>query len=154
MNLPTLAGKSFDSASLLNESYTAGYSRVSTHLAELLQGRFILNNRRQHGLVTLPDPVYCSHAHFRPDFNAPLSVIPIKCGKALLAAQLTLRHIEKTAWGGLLTLEVNIPECMRGVSSTGDVVSTVRAVAKAFKVSVPDIDIAKIAVAAETASDR
>ncbi|HEX2208906.1 MAG TPA: hypothetical protein VHG93_14610, partial [Longimicrobium sp.] len=73
--------------------------------------------------------------------------------RARTAARLTLDALGRTGWGGALRLESDVPLRWGCGSSTTDVLSTIRAVADAFGVVLPPAWIARISVAAETASD-
>ncbi|WP_420130061.1 hypothetical protein [Longimicrobium sp.] len=132
----------------------AGTGQVHGHHGEIVQGVFYSSDGTlEHGLVTLPCTLFRATARFRPLRSAPLTVQPGGRPRARLAARLTLDALGYTRWGGALSLEGNVPLRWGCGSSTTDVLSTIRAVADAFGVVLEPAWIARLAVAAETASD-
>jgi uncharacterized protein involved in propanediol utilization len=132
----------------------AGYGQVHAHHGEIVQGQFYSSDGSlEHGLVTLPCTLFRTEARFRPMRSAPLAVQPGDRSRARLAARLTLDAMGHTRWGGSLRVEGNVPLRWGCGSSTTDVLATIRAVADAFGQTLEPAWIARLAVAAETASD-
>ncbi|MDP2357033.1 MAG: kinase [Beijerinckiaceae bacterium] len=133
-----------------------GVGTCEAHHGELLQGMFYNNNGDiTRGLVTLPCPIFHTTAKFLPTPQPELHVLPSKIAKrkAARAAELTLEFTQRQGSGGLLFLGNDSPEGWGLGSSTTDVVSTIRAVADAFSISLSSDEVARIAVKAEVASD-
>lgn len=137
-----------------DEPCTAGHATVRGHHGEIVQGMFYsAEGQLEHGLVTLPCPLFRTRARFRPLRSGPLTVEPADRGRARTAARLTLDALGRTGWGGSLRLDSNVPLRWGCGSSTTDVLASVRAVADAFGAQLEPAWIARICVAAETASD-
>lgn len=136
------------------DAWRTGYGEVHAHHGEIVQGMFYApEGTVEHGLVTLPCALFGTRARFRPLRSGPLTVEPADRGRARLAARLTLDALGRTGWGGSLRIEGNVPLRWGCGSSTTDVLSTIRAVADAFGTVLEPAWIARISVAAETASD-
>ena len=132
----------------------AGHGQVHAHHGEILQGMFYSGDGAvDHGLVTLPCGLFHARARFRPLRGGPLTVEPGDRPRARLAARLTLDALGRRGWGGSIRIEGNVPLRWGCGSSTTDVLSTIRAVADAFGTELEPEWIARISVAAETASD-
>ncbi|MEV1295871.1 GHMP kinase [Pseudonocardia sp. NPDC049635] len=134
-----------------------GHGYSGCHHGELLQGFFRgPGGTPRPGLVTLPSPAAGVHARFRPDPELTgVTVHPPGRTKAARAAGLALRRVTPPGapWGGRLRLAGPVTPGLGMGSSTADVVAAVRAVADACG-AVPDPHtVARIAVAAEGASD-
>lgn len=124
------------------------------HHGEILQGVYTPpGGRLYRALVTLPYPQRQAQAHFRPAPHAALTVEPAWKTKACEAARLTLHACGYAAWGGHITLTNSTPPGWGFGSSTSDVTATIRAVSTACQHPLTAHDIARLAVAAETASD-
>ncbi|HET7230799.1 MAG TPA: hypothetical protein VFJ16_12395 [Longimicrobium sp.] len=131
-----------------------GHGQVRAHHGEIVQGLFYSSDGQlEHGLVTLPCPLFEARARFRPLRSGPLTVEPGDRTRARTAARLTLDALGRTGWGGSIRIESNVPVQWGCGSSTTDVLATVRAVADAFGAVVAPEWIARLCVAAETASD-
>ena len=131
-----------------------GHGEVYAHHGEILQGVFYSSDGvLEQGLVTLPCALYYTRAWFRPLRSGPLTVQPGHRPRARTAARLALDALGKTGWGGSVRIESNVPPAWGCGSSTCDVLSTVRAVADAFDTTLEPHWLARLAVAAETASD-
>jgi len=136
------------------EACRAGHAEVHAHHGEIVQGLFYSSDGQvEHGLVTLPCPLFRARARFRPLRAGPLTVEPRDRARAHLAARLTLDALGRAGWGGALRIESNVPLRWGCGSSTTDVLATVRAVAAAFGAALQPAWIARLCVAAETASD-
>lgn len=136
------------------EPCRTGYGAVHAHHGEVVQGMFYApEGTVEHGLVTLPCALFGTRARFRPLRSGPLTVEPGDRGRARLAARLTLDALGRTGWGGSLCIEGNVPLRWGCGSSTTDVLCTIRAVADAFGAVLEPAIIARLSVAAETASD-
>ncbi|HEU4881004.1 MAG TPA: hypothetical protein VFT45_02130 [Longimicrobium sp.] len=134
--------------------FRTGVGAVQAHHGEIVQGLFYsADGALEHGLVTLPCGLFGTRARFRPLRSGPLTVEPADRGRARTAARLTLDALGRTGWGGSLRIEGNVPLRWGCGSSTTDVLSTIRAVADAFDTVLQPEWIARISVAAETASD-
>lgn len=136
------------------EPCRTGHAEVHAHHGEVVQGLFYSSDGQlEHGLVTLPCPLFRTRARFRPLRAGPLTVEPHDRTRARTAARLTLDALGRTGWGGALRLDSNVPLRWGCGSSTTDVLSTVRAVAAAFGAELRPEWIARVTVAAEFASD-
>jgi uncharacterized protein involved in propanediol utilization len=131
-----------------------GHGEVYAHHGEILQGVFYSSEGvLEQGLVTLPCPLYYTRARFRPLRSGPLTVQPGHRPRARTAARLALDALGKIGWGGSVRIESDVPPAWGCGSSTSDVLSTIRAVADAFGTTLDPHWLARLAVAAETASD-
>jgi hypothetical protein len=131
-----------------------GHGYAHGHHGEIFQGiveRPFGRDRRT--LVTLPCSEFRSIATFKPCYNATLDSSEAWRTKALAAARRTLHWLGATHCGGCIFIESNIPTSRGFGSSTADVTATIRAVADAFCEVLPPQVIARLAVAAEVASD-
>jgi uncharacterized protein involved in propanediol utilization len=124
------------------------------HHGELLQGMFLGPGALPiRGLVTLPCELYRSVAEFRRAAEPGVQVEPEWKWKARHAAELTLAHLGAEGTGGTLRLSSTIPIGWGMGSSTSDVIAAIRATADGHGVALPTVEVARLAVAAETASD-
>ena len=115
-----------------------GCGHASGHYGEIVQGIFQGNDgNAQRGLVTMPCPLAVVHAAFEGSADKALEVSPSTSKKALNAARLTLDRLGQSSFGGVITIESNIPEGLGMGSSTADVIATIRAVSNAFKKDLP-----------------
>jgi uncharacterized protein involved in propanediol utilization len=131
-----------------------GVGEVYGHHGEILQGVFYSSDGQvEHGLVTLPCPLFHTRARFRPMRGAPLRVEPGDRARARSAARLTIEALGYAGWGGSIEIESNVPLAWGCGSSTTDVLAVIRAVADAFDAPLEPQWLARLAVAAETASD-
>lgn len=154
-----------------------GHGTCRGHHGELLQGVFTWtpssSSRRDHesqwhGLVTLPMNSRHTRARFVPDpphtGRAPTSTTPrghrlrgeTRRTKARRAAELALDYLATTHGlhlTGELTITSTLPSGWGMGSSTADVVATIRAVTDSAHVTLPTHHLARLAVAAEGASD-
>lgn len=138
-----------------------GTGHAACHHGELLQGVFLdADGRRCAGLVTLPLAGPGSRADFVRRPGTPpeaLTVVPADRGKAARAAGLAVAECAREAGlppsGGQLRLTGDVPVGLGMGSSTSDVIATVRAVADAYGLRLAPAAVARLAVAAERASD-
>ncbi|MEV1025580.1 hypothetical protein [Streptomyces sp. NPDC050264] len=130
-----------------------GAHRSVGHHGEILQGVFEHGGRLRRALITLPCPLYESHAVFEPADSTGITLADPWRTKARRAAELTLRSLGGVPAGGTLTLTSNIPPSRGFGSSTADVVATIGAVHDAAGRRPGPARYAALAVAAETASD-
>ena len=129
-------------------------ARASAHHGELLQGVFDDGEGRLHrGLVTLPLPSQESTVTFWPREGSGIRTRPESRTKAARAAELTLGHLGLGGQGGDLTIESAILIGHGYGSSTADVTATIRAVAASAGTTLLQSTVARLAVAAEGASD-
>lgn len=144
----------FDSSRSLRRDTAAGLGSAIAHHGELLQGMFVgPSDAPMRGLVTLPCELYSSEATFRPANRTGVHVTPDWKWKARHAAELTLEYLGATGIGGDLDMESTIPIGWGMGSSTSDVIAAIRATADGVGVTLHTEEVAKLAVAAETASD-
>jgi uncharacterized protein involved in propanediol utilization len=131
-----------------------GFGVAPCHHGEWLQGQFLDGLRSVPGLVTVPCPLFRSRATFAisPD-SALLSVHPKTHAKALRAARLALQWLGQPQVGGKLSIKNRAPARFGFGSSTADCLSAIRAVASALGRVLPAADQARLAIAAEGASD-
>lgn len=133
---------------------SVGTARASAHHGELLQGVFEDGEGRLHrGLVTLPLPSQGSTVTFWPSEGSGIRTRPNGRTKAARAAELTLGHLGLGGQGGDLTIESSIVIGHGYGSSTADVTATIRAVAASAETTLRPSTVARLAVAAEGASD-
>jgi len=133
-----------------------GVASAPAHHGEILQGVFAGPAGLTRGLVTLPCPLYTSVATFVPAPGAGFTVAPAWKGKALRAVRLALRAVtppDGPPVGGHLELTGGAPPGRGFGSSTSDVLAAIRAVRDAFAAPLPAAEAARLAVAAEAASD-
>ena len=124
------------------------------HHGEILQGVYTpTDGCTYRALVTLPYPQRQAQATFRPVPGQVITVEPAWKTKAGEAARLTLRYCGQSAWGGHVTITNSTPPCWGFGSSTSDVTATIRAVSTACQMPLPATVVARLAVAAEMASD-
>ena len=137
---------------LVPHGFRAGCAEVRAHHGEVVQGLFYSSDGTlEHGLVTLPCPLFATRDRFRPLRSGPLTVEPGDRSRARAAARFTLEALGRSGWGGSLRLESDVPLRWGCGSSTTDVLATVRAVADAFDATLEPAWIARISVASETA---
>jgi uncharacterized protein involved in propanediol utilization len=132
----------------------SGLGRVGAHHGEILQGAFPVDGTIVRGLVTLLCPRFEAAARVvleprRRDVN----VEPGWKLKARRAARLTLDTLGLHAVGARIVIDDTIPICRGFGSSTGDIVATVKAICSAVGARLDDVQIAKLAVQSEHASD-
>ena len=133
-------------------SSAVGHGHACAHHGEVLQGTFRdPTGRLVVGVVSLLLPALGSRASFTLGAQ-PLAVWPTWKVKALAAARATLDWLGVTG-GGQLQVASRLPVGRGFGSSTADVVSAIRAVAAALGRPLPAEQVARIAVAAEGASD-
>lgn len=131
-----------------------GVGRSTGHHGEFLQGVFRDSVQHlQRGLLTVPCPIYQSHATFWPRSQGPVTSRPAWCTKAVKAAELTLKLVNASNIGGDLTIDSNIPPGAGFGSSTADVIAAIRAVADFADLALSRMAVSRIAVEAEIASD-
>ncbi|GAB3441988.1 hypothetical protein GCM10027570_08780 [Streptomonospora sediminis] len=135
-----------------------GTGHAPCHHGEILQGVFRdTRGRRCHGLVTLPSPNPRTRATFTPARGGRITVQPASRTKALEAAELAVAECAaltgRARCGGHLRLYSRVPIGLGMGSSTSDTIAAVRAVAASFGVGLDPAAIARLAVAAEHASD-
>jgi uncharacterized protein involved in propanediol utilization len=139
-----------------SERSPIGTAVAPVHHGEILQGMFVADGQVKRGLVSLPCDMYIVRASFAIADSAEITVSPGWKGKAKRAAELTtaaLRTHSGALLGGHLEIISRVPPGQGFGSSTSDVLAAIWAVADAFSVQLPAANAAKLAVAAETASD-
>jgi uncharacterized protein involved in propanediol utilization len=137
----------------LDPSVQQGIGSCHAHHGEILQGVFPDRNiRHHHALVTLPCSLRASTAFFTAERDTGVDAGP-DAWKAARSAEQTLVHLGVQGWGGTVEIRSTIPRGRGLGSSTADVVATARAVSQAFGRRLSPLEIGKIAVAAEGASD-
>jgi uncharacterized protein involved in propanediol utilization len=88
----------------------AGSAEIRAHHGEIVQGVFhSADGTLEHGLVTLPCPLFSTRARFRPLPTGPLTVEPGDRSRAKVAARMTLDALGRTGWGGSLRIEGDVP---------------------------------------------
>lgn len=140
---------------------TVGTGQATCHHGEILQGVFLdERGRPTRGLVTLPMAEPRTRALFTP-FSAkvPRHVVvdPPDRAKAARAAELAVEECARVAGvppvGGYLSVRGGAWPGLGMGSSTSDVTAAVRAVAAGLGVELSPESVARVAVAAEGASD-
>ncbi|MGQ9814746.1 MAG: GHMP family kinase ATP-binding protein [Candidatus Roseilinea sp.] len=136
------------------------------HHGELLQGVFRADeadsSRRARGLITLPCRLFWCRARFTPDERNGrgggwgalpcVRAVPPDKVKARRAAEYALQSLSAPL-GGQLHIVSNIPSGRGLGSSTADVTAAIRAVFDCYGAPACESQVARLAVAAETASD-
>ncbi|GGK22731.1 kinase [Pilimelia terevasa] len=133
-----------------------GIAGAPAHHGELLQGVFAVDGELRRALVSLAHPGAGTVATFRPQSSPGLSVTDASLTKVRRAAELTmdeLRALPTAPAGGVVEIVSNVPRGVGMGSSTADVVATIRAVADYHGAELPPHTVARLAVAAERASD-
>lgn len=132
-----------------------GKGQAFGHHGEILQGAMRDNDHKiQRFLFTLPCSQLVASARFEPSRdNSKQIVAPQGKTKSRRAVEVTLQYLNRSQFGGHLTLDSNIAEGFGLGSSTTDVVASIRAVANAFHIALPPETVASLAVEAEHASD-
>jgi uncharacterized protein involved in propanediol utilization len=141
---------------MIGESITtrSGIGHAIGHHGEVFQGvTESVSGALVRTLVTLPCHDLGSKALFRAIEGGGLNCADSWRRKSIAAAELTLRFIGQSHFGGDLSVESNIPAGLGLGSSTADVVATIRAVANAFGQEVSPQGVGRLAVKAEIASD-
>jgi uncharacterized protein involved in propanediol utilization len=141
---------------VLSEERRTGIATAPVHHGEILQGIFAADGQLKRGLVTLPCDIYQARACFVVSDAHGITVSPSWKSKARRAAELTaaaLREHGIGALGGHLDVTSKAPLGQGFGSSTSDVLVAIWAIADAVSVQLPAAIVAKLAVAAETASD-
>ncbi|MCA0012023.1 kinase [Mesorhizobium sp. B292B1B] len=142
------------STTVENPALRVGTGRASAHHGELLQGVFEDEHGRLHrALLTLPYARQQAVATFWPRQQPGIGTRPAGRSKSARAAHLTLQHLGISGIGGDLTIESTIPIGHGYGSSTADVIATIRAVAASAGATLQHASVARLAVAAEGASD-
>ena len=127
-----------------------GSGVASHHHGELMQGAVWRDGQLVSCLITMPGRGVGSTARFSG--QGSLEVVPTWKQKAARAASLTLEHLGLPV-AGRLEVECSVATGVGLGSSTCDVVATIRAVAAACGVVLDVGTVARLAVAAEGASD-
>jgi uncharacterized protein involved in propanediol utilization len=131
-----------------------GFGIAPCHHGEWLQGEFQDGPLSVQGLVTVPCPLFRSRATFALNPHAAtVRVHPKTHVKASKAAQLTLQWFGRPHVGGELSIRNRAPAGFGFGSSTADCLSAIRAVASALGRVLPAEAEARLAIAAEGASD-
>ena len=131
-----------------------GIGQAGAHHGEILQGLFSVDGALVRGLVTLPCPLFESEARVELDRGRPeITVLPAWKVKAGRAARLALDALGFGQAGARVALDGGVPVSRGFGSSTSDVVATVRAVCAAVGAGLEDLEIARLAVQSEVASD-
>ena len=123
------------------------------HHGEILQGVFRSGDALVHGLITVPCSEFGSTATYYPSAGSTLAVRPSWKKKAARAAQSALNSLGGRSFGGCLDVNTRGSAGAGCGTSTSDIVAAVRAVADAHRVTFTPWQVARWAVAAETASD-
>lgn len=131
-----------------------GFGVAPCHHGEWLQGEFQDGPLSVPGLVTVPCPLFRARATFAlTPQSASVRIHPKTHVKALKAAQLTLQWLGRPHVGGELSIRDRAPAGFGFGSSTADCLSAIRAVASALGWVLPAETEARLAIAAEGASD-
>jgi uncharacterized protein involved in propanediol utilization len=141
---------------MLSEEGHVGTASAPVHHGEILQGVFMVGDHFQRGLVTLPCDIYTVRARFTTSDRQGITISPgwkLKAKRAAEFAVSALRERGISAVGGRLEITSEVPVGQGFGSSTSDVLAAIRAVADAFSAGLAATTVARIAVAAETASD-
>ena len=130
-----------------------GLGCAEQHHGELLQGALWRAGELVPCLITMPGRGVGSRARFwAGGGNGLLEVVPSWKQKAARAAGLTLEFIGAPV-AGCLEIECSVATGVGLGSSTCDVVAAIRAVSAAYGASLDAAAVARLAIAAEGASD-
>ncbi|WP_189936630.1 GHMP family kinase ATP-binding protein [Streptomyces sulfonofaciens] len=131
-----------------------GIGTAPSHHGELLQGAFEDHGEIRRGLVTLPCSLFGSSATIRLSRWEPeLSVRPKWKTKSLSAVRGVLGALGMEGYGGRLELHGDVAVGRGLGSSSSDVTAAILAVLSATGRHLPPERIARIAAAAEVATD-
>jgi uncharacterized protein involved in propanediol utilization len=130
-----------------------GLGACPGHHGELIQGAVREGDRIVPCLVTVPLAAKPVSARIELFPAAGLEIVPPWKNKALAAARLALAELGRPDATGRLILDSPIAPGLGLGSSTADVVAAIRAAADAVGGSLTPPDLARLAVAAEQASD-
>lgn len=134
-----------------------GNGQAAVHHGEIVQGVFRDGRDWRNALVSLPCAMYETNATFSRWKGAGITASPKWKVHASRAAQLTILHIRKAYGisidGGHLELKSDTPVSCGFGSSTSDVVAAIRATADSVEAELEAREEARLAVAAEFASD-
>jgi len=127
---------------------------ITTHLGELIQGEFTVRNGIIRGLITLPCPTFTATATatIYPG-GSGVVVTPCWASKAAKAGAMTLNYLDARNVGVHIRLHSDIPMEIGAGSSTGDVVASIEATAKALGSPLPSAVVGHLTVETEGASD-
>jgi len=136
-------------------TYRVGTGACGAHHGELFQGQiYDQNGILRRCLMTLPCAGFRSKVTFYPEHGTELRVEPQRKKKAKRTVRLLLDSLGHEELGGVLIVNDNITEGKGYGSSTSDCVAAARAAADSLGVALREDEIARIVVAAETASDN
>lgn len=141
-----------------NDAPARGVGSASAHHGEILQGVF-RNGKDHHlkrALVTLQCPGWKSYATFFPASQQADIICMPGMWKARRAAILSMQEFSSGSspvTGGCVEICSDVPRGIGMGSSTADVTATIRAIADFHGATPTTEQIARIAVAAECASD-
>ncbi len=132
-----------------------GYGSSHGHHGELFQGQIEdSSGRSRRCLVTLPCHSLWSQVAITPDKTGVLQVTPTHKVKVIRVVRATFAHLRLDGLGGIITVASNIEEAKGYGSSTADCIAAARAAANAAGQRLSEIEIARIVVSNETASDN
>jgi uncharacterized protein involved in propanediol utilization len=123
------------------------------HAGEIIQGAFRCADSIHRFLCSLPAPAFMSRAEIVATPGECLSVEPAWAWKALRAARLLVESERIPDPECRICLASNIPVAKGCGSSTADVVATLRALGLHLHLLLDEIELARLAVQAEGASD-
>jgi uncharacterized protein involved in propanediol utilization len=136
-------------------SISCGYGKSHGHHGELFQGQIEDSaGRRRRCLISLPCYSLWSEVRIAPNDTGILRVSPRHKAKAARVVEATFDHLGVKGVGGHITVASNIEEGKGYGSSTADCVAAVRAAANCAGYYLPEIEVARLVVANETASDN
>jgi len=131
---------------------TVGTGSARQHHGELFQGSLYRNGEWVSCLITMPGRGVGSTARFWPRDDGDVEVVPAWKKKARRAALLALGYIG-VPLAGKLEIQCTVATGVGLGSSTADVVAAIRAVSNAYGTALDVGTVARLAVAAEGASD-
>lgn len=141
-------------APLQSRKPSSASATITTHLGELIQGEFTVRGGIMRGLITLPCPAYAATATatLYPG-GSGVVVTPRWATKAARAGAMTLNYLGVRGVGVHIRLASSIPKEIGAGSSTGDVVASIEAVAKALGSPLAPAVVGHLTVETEGASD-
>lgn len=149
LTIPSLSMKNIAASS----SSDRVIATAKSHAGEVFQGAVRDGIKTSRVLLSLPAPTLWTKAELSPTPGVPLSIEPGCMSKAQRAAVELLKTIHEPVPNVRIRLTTNIPTGKGCGSSTADVLATIRALLRYFKLPMTEERVARLVVAAEEAAD-
>ncbi len=142
-----------DGARSPSHEISGAFAEVQTHFGEFLQGAFYTDEGPMRALVTVPCSAFRSKVVVVLNATKDIRTEPAGLQKAAAAAKLTLAYLGAPGCGATIRIDSNIQQGVGAGSSTGDVVATILATARALHQHLRDGEVAMLTVETEKAAD-